>query len=318
MIGLTTPHIHRFADVPPPADDWVARVPVLARDLRAAGASWVVTIQHEGAAWWPRADASGSAIAARPDRWARFAGPLAGHVDLLLGGHVLGAWAGRIGDTPAGHAFAFESAVLVIDLPVAPAEPIIRGCFQVPPRRPDRVTPAAAAVDAAAERIVGDSREAWVGRTGARRYLPDLVAAALRDATGADAALVPGGQHNTQAPIDGAISALPAGAVTELDLFRLFPYADDRPVVVTMRQGEYRAAREAHDAITDPRSHPSDHAWWNAIRMPAGHSSTGGDPESVAVMPFVLTRLSELLDRELTGDVAGVGGRHAVAAAIAG
>lgn len=317
VIGLTTPHIHRFADVPPPADDWAARVPVLASDLRAAGARWVVAIQHEGAAWWPRTDATGPATDARPDRWARFAEPLARHVDLILGGHILGAWAGRIGGTPAGHAFAFESSVLVVDLPAPPAEPVIRGCFRVPPRRPDRVTPAAAAMDAAAQRIVGESGDTWTGRTGARHYLPDLVAAALRDATGADAALVAGGQHTTQAPLDGAISALAAGTVTELDLVRLFPYPDDRPVVVRMRPGEYRVAIDAHDAVADPRARERDHVWWNAIRMPAGHSSGPADPETVAVMPFVRTRLSELLDRELTGDIADVGGRDALTAWIA-
>jgi hypothetical protein len=277
----------------------------------------VVAVQHEGAAWWPRADPTPPATAGRPARWARFAEPLAGHVDLILGGHILGAWTGRIGGTPAGHAFALESSVLVVDLPVPPAEPIIRGPFPVPPRRPDQITPAVAAVDAAAQRVVGESPATWIGRTGARRYLPDLVATALRAATGADAALVPGGQHNTQAPIDGAISALAAGAVTELDLVRLFPYADDRPVVVSLQPGEYQAAREAHDGITDPRSHPGDHVWWNAIRMPAGHSSSSPDPESVALMPFVTSRLSELLDRELTGDLAVVGGRAAVAAVLA-
>ena len=314
VIGLTSPHIHRFTDAPAPADDWADRVPVLARQLRADGARWVVALQHEGAAWWPQAQ---GATAARPERWARFAEPLAGHVDLLLGGHMLGAWSGRIGGTPAGHAYAFESSVLVVDLPAAPAEPIVRGCGRVPPRRPERPDPAVAAVDAAAGRVVGEARDAWLGRTGAARYLPDLVASALRTATGADAALVPGGQHNTQAPLDGAISSLPAGPVTELDLFRLFPYADDRPVVVTVRPGEYRAALAAHDAVTDPRATAADHLWWNAIRMPAGRSQATGDPERVAVMPFVVSRLSELLDRELTGQVAGIGARDALAATLA-
>jgi hypothetical protein len=174
-----------------------------------------------------------------------------------------------------------------------------------------------AAVDAAAGRVVSDSRDAWLGRTGAARYLPDLVAAALRTATGADAALVAGGQHNTQAPLDGAISSLPAGPITELDLFRLFPYADDRPMVVTLRPGEYRAARTAHDAVTSPDSPASDHLWWNAIRMPAGSSQATGDPESVAVMPFVVSRLSELLDRELAGEVAEVSARDALATTVA-
>jgi 2',3'-cyclic-nucleotide 2'-phosphodiesterase (5'-nucleotidase family) len=317
VIGLTTSHIHRFTDAPPPVDDWADRVPRLAEQLRADGARWVIALQHEGAAWWPRAGEGSPATAARPDRWARFAESLAPHVDLILGGHMLGAWSGRIAGTPAGHAFAFETSVLVVDLPDPPAEPVIRGCWRVPPRRPEHTTPAVAAVDAAAGRVVATSREAWLGKTGATRYLPDLVAAALRAATGADAALVPGGQHNTQAPLDGAISSLRAGPVTELDLFRLFPYADDRPVLVTLGSGEYLAVRGAHDAVTSPSSSASDHVWWNAIRMPAGSSRAIEDPERVAVMPFVVSRLSELLDRELVAEVADVSARDALAATLA-
>jgi 2',3'-cyclic-nucleotide 2'-phosphodiesterase (5'-nucleotidase family) len=312
VIGLTTPHLHRFAAAPAPAEEWAERIPVMAAQLRATGARWVVALQHEGAAWWPATPG----IAARADRWARYAEPVAAHVDLLLGGHMLGAWAGRIAGTPAGHAFAFESSLLVVDLPAPPAQPVIRGCARVPPRRPPATTPAVAAVDAAAAHVVGSSQEGWLGRTGADRYLPDLVAAALRKSTGAEAALVPGGQHNTQAPIDGAISCLPAGPITELDLYRLFPYADDRPIVVTMRPGEFAAARQAHDAVADPGPTAGDHVWWNAIRMPAGHSTATADPETVAMMPFVASRLSELLGRELEGERAGVGGREAVAAAV--
>jgi 2',3'-cyclic-nucleotide 2'-phosphodiesterase (5'-nucleotidase family) len=313
VIGLTTPHLHHFADAPPPAEDWTARIPGLAAELRGAGARWVVALQHEGAAWWPQ----GGGTAARPDRWARFAAPVAGHVDLLLGGHVLGAWTGHITGTPAGHAFAFESSVLVVDLPAAPDAPGIRGCCRVPPRRPDTATAAVAAVDAAAARIVGTIAETWLGRPGAGHYLPDLVATALRAATGADAALVAGGQHNTQAPIDGAISCLPAGPVSELDLFRLFPYADDRPVVVTMRPGELDAARRAHDAVTDPHSRASDHLWWNAVRMPAGHATATDDPRTVALMPFVVRRLGELLGRDLEARQTEVSARDAVTACLA-
>jgi hypothetical protein len=46
-----------------------------------------------------------------------------------------------------------------------------------------------AAIEAAAADVVGESAEAWLLRPGAERYLPDLLARALRDATGADAAL---------------------------------------------------------------------------------------------------------------------------------
>jgi hypothetical protein len=272
----------------------------------------VVGIQHEGAAWWP----TGASTAARPDRWARVAAPLAEVVDVLLGGHVLGAWCGDLHGTPAGHAFAFESSVLVVDLPASRDRPVVRGCFRVPPRAPEEASPATEVVVQAAERIVGRLESRWLGRPDAVDYLPDRIADALRRATGADAALVFGGQHATQAPLDGAVAALGPGPVSELDLFRLFPYDDDRPVVVELRPEELAAAVRAHDAVTDPDNRDGDHVWWNSIRMRAGVSATGPTPASVAVMPFILGRLGELLGRELAGEPAATGGRQAVLRAL--
>ena len=66
-----------------------------------------------------------------------------------------------------------------------------------------------------------------VSRTGARRYLPDLIAQALRRASGAGAGMVLAAQHLTQGSLDGVTAALPAGPVTELDLMWLFAVADD-------------------------------------------------------------------------------------------
>src|SRR5438270_2297328 len=139
--------------------------------------------------------------------------------------------AGRLGGTPAGHAAIFGGSVLVVDLV---PQPVIRGLFPVPAVRPARPTPATVALDRAAAEVVGESRHTWVGRTGARHYLPDLVARALREATGTPAGFVPAAQHTTQGALDGAVAALSAGPVTQLDLLRLFGYLDDRLAVVPL------------------------------------------------------------------------------------
>jgi hypothetical protein len=186
----------------------------------------------------------------------------------------------------------------------------------VPPVRPTRRTPATDALDAAAANVVGESRHTWLSRTGAERYLPDLVARALREATGAGAGMVLAAQHLTQGSLDGVTAALPAGPVTELDLMWLFALADDRPVTVELRQGELQAAVARHDAIADPRALPADRVWWNWSRMPAGVSLGPGEPGSVAVMPWVVPRLAELLGRDLATEPATTGARQALLRAL--
>ena len=125
--------------------------------------------------------------------------------------------------------------------------------------------------------------------TGAERYLPDLVAVALREAAGTDAGMVLAAQHLTQGSLDGATAVLQAGPVTELDLMWLFGVVDDRPAVVELRQGELAAAVARHDAIADP----------------------------VAVMPWVVPRRAELLGRDLVSEPASGGARAALLRVLA-
>src|SRR5215213_7328040 len=180
VIGLTHPQIHLSSRGPRPADDW--RVGELARELRSGGARWVVALLRDGVAWWP----AGAGIATRADRLEALVRPWAADVDLILGGHNFGAWTGTLAGTPAGQPYLFASSVVVVDLG---DEVIVRGVERVPPLRPPRPSAAVAAIDSAAANVVGESAHTWLSRTGAEHYLPDLLAQALRDASGADAAL---------------------------------------------------------------------------------------------------------------------------------
>jgi hypothetical protein len=220
---------------------------------------------------------------------------------------------GELAGTPAGHAHVFAASVLIIDLPGQDASrPHARGWFPVPATRPQRATPASEALEAAAAKVVGESRHTWLSLTGADRYLPDLIAGALREATGADAGMVLAAQHLTQGSLDGVTAEIRAGPVTELDLMWLFAVADDRPAIVELRPGELTAAVARHDAIADPGNRDTDRVWWNWSRMPAGVSVGGGEPDSVAVMPWVVPRLAELLDRDLVTGLAATGAREAL------
>ena len=317
VIGLTHPQVHRLTKAPPPAEGWPGRVGPLARELRAQDARWVAAILHDGVDWWPNPGPAGPPTRSRSERLAALAAPWAGQVDLIVGGHVPDAFVGELAGTPAGHAHVFAASVVVVDLPAQEgARPLVRGWFPVPPVRPTRRTPATDALGAAAANVVGESRHTWLSRTGAERYLPDLVARALREATGAGAGMVLAAQHLTQGSLDGVTAALPAGPVTELDLMWLFALADDRPVTVELRKGELQAAVARHDAIADPRALPADRVWWNWSRMPAGVSLGPGEPGSVAVMPWVVPRLAGLLGRDLATEPATTGARQALLRAL--
>jgi 2',3'-cyclic-nucleotide 2'-phosphodiesterase (5'-nucleotidase family) len=313
VIGLTHPHVHRLTKAPPPAGDWPSRVGPLARELRDQGARWVVAILHDGVDWWPNPDPGGPPTRSRSERLAALAAPWAGQVDMIVGGHVPDAFVGELAGTPAGHAHVFAASVVVVDLPGQDgARPLVRGWFPVPPVRPARRTPATDVLEAAAANVVGHSRHTWLSRTGAERYLPDLVAKALRQATGAGAGMVLAAQHLTQGSLDGVTAALHAGPVTDLDLMWLFALADDRPVTVELRPGELAAAVARHDAIADPSARDADRVWWNWSRMPAGVSVGPAEPDAVAVMPWVVPRLAELLGRDLEGEPAPTGAREAL------
>ena len=69
-------------------------------------------------------------------------------------------------------------------------------------------------------------------------------------------------------------------------------------------------------AIADPATPAGDHVWWNRGRMPPGVSTGTAGATTVAVTQFVVPRLTEVLDRDLDSEVASVGARQALLAAL--
>jgi 2',3'-cyclic-nucleotide 2'-phosphodiesterase (5'-nucleotidase family) len=309
VIGLTHPASDRLSNAPP-IGDWHARVGELARTLRSDGARWVVALLHDGVEWWP----SGEEIAIRSDRLEAVAQPWAGEVDLICAGHNFGSWVGALAGTPTVEPHLFAASVGVVDLF---PEPVVRGVHRVPPVQPATPTPATEAIDAAAGRIVAELSEAWVTRTGARRYLPNLIAEALRTATGADAGFVMPAFHGIQAPLDGAIAALGPGSISELDVLRPFASPDYDPVVVELRPGELGEAVERYWTTAHPANTAADQWWWNWCRMPAGTSIGTAAPASVAVIPGVVPHLAEWLGRDLDAEPAGISAPDALIATLA-
>ena len=76
--------------------------------------------------------------------------------------------------------------------------------------------------------------------------------------------------------------------------------------------GGLAAAVARHDAIADPGARDADRVWWNWSRMPAGVSARNDEPGTVAVMPWVVPRLAELLGHDLASEPASGGARAAL------
>jgi 2',3'-cyclic-nucleotide 2'-phosphodiesterase (5'-nucleotidase family) len=308
VIGLTSPNSHRYSRAPAPAADWPHRVGELARELRRGGARWVVALLHDGVEWWPA-----DPIATRAARLEDVARPWADAVDLILGGHNFAAWTGALAGTPAGEPHVFAASLVVVDLA---DRPVVRGVYRVPARPAKGSSPAVEAIERARSRVVGETPHHWLTRTGAMHHLPELLADALRSATGADAGLAVPSFHGTPAPLDGAIASLGPGPISELDVARLFGSPDYDPVIAELRPGELHAAMQAHWATADPANRDGDRVWWNWCRMPAAAGIGAENPTSVAMIPGVAEHLSLLLGRDIQAGPAGTSARDALIAAV--
>jgi len=312
VIGLTHPRVDRFSHAPATVSDVPERVAALTEALRRDGARWVVVLLHDGVEWWPE----GEGIGTRADRLDGVAAPWARHVDLILCGHNFGGWTGVLAGTPAAEPHLFAGSVAICDL--MPDGAVVRGVYRVPGVRPAAPSAARDVVEAAAARVVAELPAQWVTRSRAPHYLPDLLADALRRATGADAGLIVPNYHGIQAPLDGVLAALGPGPVTELDLLRLFGSSGMDPVVVELGPGELEAAAAAQWLLADPANPGGDALPDNWCRMPLGLSAGTHSSGTVAIIPSAVPRLSEWVGREVDAEPAGVEVRSAVASVLAG
>lgn len=313
VVGLTHPFAHEFYPVAQPDTD-AAVIAEHARQLRRDGARWVLALLHDGATWWASPDTD---LVMTRDGWLNEStAAWAASFDAILGGHTLVAWVGELHGTPAGQAHAYAASVLPVDLCASPPCVRIHRPTRVPAVTPQAGTPTSEALHAADATAIGELTIGWESRAGTKRYLPNLIAAALRTATGADAAFVPAGQLLTQAPIDGVVAALRGGTVTELDILRLHPF-DERVEVVDLKPGEFRTLLARHDRAADPDNVSGDGIFWNWARAPAGAASISVNPMTVAVRQDHSALPQILLDRALTTHRTSVTCRQATRRLIA-
>jgi 2',3'-cyclic-nucleotide 2'-phosphodiesterase (5'-nucleotidase family) len=217
FIGLACPDPGVYVYAPSLDSDLAAVAIGYAEELRASGADWVVVLFHDGVDW--RFGARG--YEARPERFSEVCRPWARSVDAIFASHTLGRWIGRVEGTPVVQPWPFGAELGVVELAVG-EEP---KAYYVTPETGGRWSGIGSGLlDEASTRVLGELVESLSSRSGGAAPLADFFARALREATGAHAAAVD--MLASQPPMDGVLSYLPAGPVTEADVLRLYPWPD--------------------------------------------------------------------------------------------
>jgi len=304
FVGLTSPEADVYAPAAPKPDPDLAGVVVEASErLRREGADFVVALFHDGV------DPTGHERG-RPEmgvgRFAERCRPWIRSVDAVVAGHTLGNFFGHLEGVPVCLPWAFGAEVGVIELAKGDEPSRVYG---VPTESGERWTGAGSKlIDGPGSEVLGTLDGPLHRAVGARSSLLDFMARALRAATGADAAVVPGvegGYH--QPPLDGVLSFLPAGEVTEADLLRVVYWLDDSTVRVELAPEELEAFRKA------------------ARKYPSGGSGVDVDERgrhrrslSVAMSAWSASQLGGWIRREAETEETGVGLCDAVRSALSG
>jgi 2',3'-cyclic-nucleotide 2'-phosphodiesterase (5'-nucleotidase family) len=235
FIGLTHPQVAAFTPHAPAADGDLARIVERhAEQLRRDGAIAVVVLVHFGVNWAVAPDGTHlpdpTPVLELSEGWRD-------RVDAIVLGHTLGRWAGMVDGVPYAQPWAFGAEVGVIDLDLATGR---HGVELVAVEADDAGAwsgAGRAAIEQAESEVIGRIREPLTIDFGDDISLADFAAEALREATGATAAVVPVvGMH--QPAIEGVMYHWPAGAVTEADLSRFWPWTDDRCLVAQLTAAE--------------------------------------------------------------------------------
>jgi 2',3'-cyclic-nucleotide 2'-phosphodiesterase (5'-nucleotidase family) len=153
-------------------------------------------------------------------------------------------------------------------------------------------------LDEASTRVLGDLVEPLSSRSSGPAPLADFFARALRQQTGAHAAAVD--MLASQPPVDGVLSYLPAGPVTEADVLRIYPWPD-----ATMA-GEI-GEEELWKVAQAPWPWP-----WSVWGFDATGRSDGGTATLAVLEGDAVAHVERVLGRSVGWRRTGVGLREAV------
>src|SRR5215211_6043194 len=295
FVGLTCPDPEVYASAPDLDPDLAGVAIRHAEELRASGADWVVALLHDGVDW--HFGARGYEI--HPERFSVVCVPLARSVDAIFASHTLGRWIGQVEGTPVVQPWPFGAELGVVELELG-EEP---KAYCLTPETGGRWGGAGGELLAdASSKVLGELAEPMSSRSGGPAPLADFFARALREATGVRAAAVD--MLASQAPVDGVLSYLPAGPVTEADVLRLYPWSD-ATVVGELGEEEIRAlARSVW---------PKPQAAWGFDAA----GTAGSEPVALAVLEGdAAEHVERVLGRQVDWQQTGIRLREVVGRAL--
>jgi len=295
FVGLTCPDPGVYVSAPSLDPDLGDVAIGHAEDLRAAGADWVVVLLHDGVDWHFGA----RGYEARPERFSELCRPWARSADAIFASHTLGRWIGQVEGTPVVQPWPFGAELGVVEL--ARGEEPRAYCMRS--ESSGRWSGAGSdLLEEASTRVLGELAEPLGSRSGGPAPLADFFARALRQQTGVRAAGVD--MLASQAPVDGVLSYLPAGPVTEADVLRLYPWPD-ATVAGEIEEQELRKMAQA--------SWP----WpWSVWGFDAADWNGAGTTTLAVLEGDALEHVERALDRPVEWRRTGVGLREAVGRAL--
>jgi hypothetical protein len=290
ILGLTA------AESQDDAREAAARLAKHAEELRCDGCRWIVALLHDGMDWATDPQVS---HAVQPDaaRFRAWWDELLRQVDVVVAGHTLNRHLGLLDDVPVVQPWAFGAELAIVDLDTSGGHRI--GAVAPEPGRPwagaGRDT-----LDTAANSIHGMLANPKSSAFYGDHSLPDLLAAAARDATHADAAMFLSVYAVTQPSPDGVTSFLPAGPISELDINRLIPYPHDEITLVELEPGEWPTLRAALTPEGLPgAAQPPHPGWWQLFPTAPGVAAPSQpDGEMLIAFPaYFLPLVGQVLQR---------------------
>jgi hypothetical protein len=252
----------------------------------------VVALLHYGVDW--RFGARG--YEAHPERFSEVCRPWARSVDAIFASHTLGRWIGRV-EGPVVQPWPFGAELGVVEL-VLGDEP---KAYCMTPETGGRWGGAGGELlGEASSKVLGGLAEPLSSRSGGPAPLADFFARALREATGVRAAAVD--MLASQAPVDGVLSYLPAGPVSEADVLRLYPWPD-ATVAGEIGEEELRKVAQA--------------PWpWSVWGFDAADRSGGGTATLAVLEGDAVAHVERVLGRQVGWRRTGVGLCEAVGRAL--
>lgn len=290
FIGLTSSDLLASSNYrvdrrhPLPVQRIEPNIPLMADELRRAGARAVVVLLHDGTDW----RFSGGKYEPRPQRLFARIQEWEESVDLVVGGDTLGRHYGSIGRMKFVQPWPFGAEIALVDFDFRSSEVCTK--FAAVPVRGSEEWDGFGAdlINEARQDVLGALPYSLTAYSGGKAPLADFMAECIFAATVADISIayVACGQP----ALDGIFAYLGSGSVTRLQIAQLIPWTTHQICTSEVTQAESNKLRSLTNAVRPHRSR----AW-------AMHTSgSSSDVLSIATTSGAATHvIAETIGREL-------------------